>query len=208
MTALAFFIMPTQTTLYNAALDPVVDLPAGYFVLQSDTDAPDGYIKVAYDDIGGYVKAESVRAVDYTPVTKYETTVRFVCDNDGQPVKLRAAPKKSAEVVAVLPDAERGRCYGSIGGEPLISDAGSTWYYVNASGTRGYVYYAHVAVDATPPNIIEKEPDPVPETPVDVKPKTDDTAQNMSTTAAIIFIVALCIPVPFIMFFLFKKPKE
>ena len=93
--------MPAQTTLYGTSLDKIVDLPAGYFVMQTETPAPDGYISVVYDDIYGYVRTDSVTAVDYTPVTKYEKTVKFVCDNDGQPVNLRKAPKRSAEILTV-----------------------------------------------------------------------------------------------------------
>lgn len=206
--ALAFFFMPAQTTLYNADLDPVVLLPAGYFVLQTDGDRKDGYVCVVYDDIAGYVRSDAVAAVDYTPVTKYETTVTFTCDNDGQSVNLRAAPNRSAEVITVLDASATGHAYGTITGDTLIDGAGNLWYYVNASGARGYCYSAHVKVTATPPNIIEKEPpkndddDPAP--PVNADPKKE----YMNKTTAIIFIVALCIPVPFIMFYLFRRPKE
>ncbi len=207
MTALTFFFMPAQTTLYSGEMTEIVDLPAGYFVLQSGLDSPSGYISVVYDDITGYVKSDDVEAVDYTPVTKYEKTVTFSCDNDGQPVNLRAAPKKSAEIITTLQNGMSGHSYGSTTGDALIGGAGTTWYYVDVNGQKGYVYYAHVAVQPTPPNIIEKEKDPEPEVPTDA-PATVTTEQNMSATAAIIFIVALCIPVPFIMYFLFKKPKE
>ena len=207
MAALTFFFMPSQTMLYNSAAEEVVFLPAGYFVLQSDVAAPDGYIGVTYDDLTGYVRADAVQAVDYTPKTKYELTARFTCDNDGQPVRLRAAPKKSAEVVAVLEYNASGRLYGEIKGDALISGAGTDWYYVSIGGKRGYVYYAHVKADDIPPNIIEKEPEPEPEVPADTTPQIDED-DGMPTTAAIIFIVALCIPVPFIMYYLFKKPKN
>ena len=206
--ALTFFFMPAQTTLYDSTQSEIVNLPAGYFVLQSEDTAPDGYIKVSYDDLSGYVKAIDVQAVDYTPVTKYEKTATFKCDNDGQPVRLRAAPKKSAEVIETLQDGAMGRLYGSINGDPLIQDAGSEWYYVSANGKRGYVYYAHVAASPIPPNIIEKEPEIEPQVPTDTTPQIKQDDNGMPTTAAIIFIVALCVPVPFIMFDLFKKPKD
>lgn len=204
--------MPAPTTLYNADLTPVVDLPAGYFVMQtedeSDAPAPEGFIHVAYDDLTGYVRADKVKAVDYRPVTKYETTVKFKCDNDGQPVNLRAAPSKSAEILTVLGSTAEGHCYGAIAGDALIAGAGTQWYYVSYEGARGYCYCAHVKVDATPPNIIEKEPDIKPDTPTTTESSDEQPKNNMSTVTAIIFIVALCIPVPFIMFYLFRKPKE
>ncbi len=206
MTALTFFLMPAQTTLYNTAMEKVVQLPAGYFVLQNDGAAPDGYISVLYDDIGGYVKADAVQVVDYTPVTKYELTVKFRCDNDGQPVNLRAAPRKDAEILTVLDKNGGGRCYGGINGDALIAGADNVWYYVNANGVRGYCYYAHVKVDPTPPNIIEKEPDP--SQPTVTEPSEEEKPKSMSWIAAVIFIIALCIPVPFIMFYLFRKPKD
>lgn len=197
--------MPSPTTLYDENLAPVVTLPAGYFLLKNDEAAPDGFISVMYDDIKGFASASAVEQVDYTPVNKYETTVKFRCDNDGQPVNLRAEPRRAASILTVLGSSAEGHSYGTAAGDALIAGAGNIWYYVNAGGTRGYCYSAHVEVDDTPPNIIEKEDPPV--TPVTVEPATQEQ-QPMSSTAAIIFIVALCVPVPFIMFYLFRKPKN
>lgn len=207
ITALTFFIMPSPTVLYGPTLDPIVTLPAGYFVLQSSPDAPDGYISVTYDDLNGYVQKSAVTAVDYTPVNKYETTVTFRCDNDGQPVNLRSAPRKSAEILTVLESTASGRCYGHIDGDALIESVGTKWYYVASGDLRGYCYCAHVDVDVTPPNIIEKEPPPEePSDPAVTEPSGDPP--EMSVTTTIILIVALCIPVPFIMFYFFRKPKD
>ena len=208
MTALTFFLMPAQTTLYTADLEEIVELPAGYFLLQNSQISPDGYLSVTYDDINGFVKASDVQAVDYTPVTKYETTVKFKCDNDGQPVNLRAAPRRSAEIVTVLSATDTGHSYGAVSGDALIAGAGDRWYYVSTNSGRGYCYSAHVSVGPTPPNIIEKEPEPEPSDPTTTEPEPPAEPQTMSNVTAIIFIVALCIPVPFIMFFLFKKPKN
>ncbi len=207
ITALTFFIMPAPTTLFSTELEPTVTLPAGYFVLRSDEIAPDGYISVCYDDLKGLVRASDVTAVDYVPVTKYETTVRFRCDNDGQPVNLRAAPKKAAAVSTVLDAAATGRCYGTIEGDALIPECGGIWYYVDFGGVKGYCYNAHVSVDPTPPNIIEKETPPN-EVPTDVQPVEETPQSGISKTAAIVLIVALCLPVPFVMYFMFRKPKE
>lgn len=207
ITALTFFFMPAQTILYSQELTPIVSLPTGYFVLQNSDSAPEGYIAVAYDDLTGYVRADSVQAVDYTPVTKFELTVRFRCNNDGQPVNLRAEPFRSAPILSVLAPTDSGRCYGTITGDTLISGAGAVWYYVNVNGTRGYCYSAHVDVDATPPNVIEKEQLPEPEQPANTEPQPTEEQQSVSWITALIFIIALCIPVPFIMFYLFRKPK-
>lgn len=205
ITSLTFFLMPAQTVLYDSALEPVVTLPAGYFLLHADSSAPGGFISVVYDDLTGYVKTDCVTEVDYTPVTKYETTVSFGCDNDGQPVNLRSAPRRAASVIKVLPSTAKGHCYGAATGDTLIAGAGDVWYYVDYGGTHGYCYGAHVSVDPTPPNVIEKEPPPdVPTTTV----PTSTEEKPMSSVAAIIFIVALCIPVPFVMFYLFRKPKD
>lgn len=199
--------MPAPTTLYDNDLAPIVTLPAGYFVMQNETVPPSGYIAVTYDDITGYVKTSDVKSVDYVPVNKYETTVTFTCDNDGQPVNLRAAPKKTASILTVLDGTTSGRCYGAVHGDSLIQSVGDCWYYVNANGTRGYCYSAHVTVTPTPPNIIEKEDPPEPNVPTTVDPTPEDQPTALPQYTAIIFIVVLCIPVPFIMFYLFKKPK-
>ena len=108
--SLTFLMMPSGATLYNSELEPTVRLPAGYFCLKQDEPSPDGFISVTYDDLSGLVKASEVQAVDYTPVTKYETKVTFRCDNDGQPVNLRTAPRKTAEIAAVLDNGTSGRC--------------------------------------------------------------------------------------------------
>lgn len=207
LTALTFFLMPAQTTLYDANLSPIAELPTGYFLLLSDAPSQSGFISVIYDDLTGFVREADVQKVDYTPVNKYETTVKFRCANDGQPVNLRKSASKASEVLTVMPDGASGRCYGRIDGDALIVGGGTDWYYVNYNGTRGYCYYAHVEVDATPPNIIEKEPPPEEEEPNDPADAEPAPQAGMSKITAIIFIVALCIPVPFIMFYLFKKPK-
>lgn len=186
----------------------MVTLPAGYFVMQSDDPAPDGYVAVRYDDLAGYVKLADVTAVDYTPVTKYETTVRFRCSNDGQPVNLRAKPSRHAEILSVLAADAEGRSYGTAIGDAIITGGDALWYYVSAGDVRGYCYYAHISVDPTPPNIIEKVPDPNEDEPSQNVNARPENPKAMSKTVAIIFIVALCIPVPFIIFYLFKKPKN
>ncbi|MDE7464527.1 MAG: SH3 domain-containing protein, partial [Clostridiales bacterium] len=152
--ALTFFLMPSGAILYDTNLEPIVELPAGYFVLLTDEQAPDGYISVAYDDLRGFVKRANVRAVDYTPVTKYELSARFKCDNDGQPVNLRAAPYRSANVLVTLEPNASGRVYGKATGDALIKNGNTLWYYVNVDGVRGYCYYAHVSADDAPPNVI------------------------------------------------------
>lgn len=205
--ALTFFLMPAPTVLYDSDLAPVVTLPAGYFVLQTGADAPTGFIAVAYDDLTGFVADGAVRAVDYRPVTKYETTVRFKVDNDGQPINLRSAPRKGAKILTVLGDGESGRCYGEISGEQLIVGAGETWYYVSVGDIRGYCYGAHVSVDVTPANIIEKE-EPVIAPTVPADPTPEDEQNELPSTSVIILIVALCVPVPFIMLYLFRKPRK
>lgn len=209
ITALAFFLMPAPTTLYDPVdMTAVVTLPAGYFVVQNSVDAPSGYISVSYDDLSGYVKTSDVTPVDYTPVTKYETTVTFSCNNDGQPVNLRSAPRKTAEIVAVLPPAASGRSYGSITGDALINGAGDVWYYVKTQGACGYCYSAHITVTPTPPNVIEKEDPPAPDVPAVTEPENPNDDRPMPLWTAIVFIAVLCIPVPFIMFYLFRKPKK
>lgn len=205
--ALTFFLMPSGTTLYDSNLDKIATLPAGYFVLQTDAPAPEGYISVAYDDLRGFVARNSVRAVDFTPVTKYELTARFKCDNDGQPVNLRRYPFRSAEVIKTLKPNDGGRVYGTATGDALIKNGDTLWYYVNVDGVRGYCYYAHVSADDFPPNIIEIEPPEDPVAPTTADPKTEDRS-TAPPTAVIVLIVALCVPVPFIMFFMFRKKKE
>ncbi len=205
--ALTFCLMPSGATLYNAALEPIADLPAGYFVLKADDDAPpEGYLSVVYDDLRGYVELNEITAVDYIPVTKYETTARFRCDNDGQPVNLRAAPRRSAEILKTLSPDTSGRVYGTAQGDSLIKDGDTLWYYVDCDGVRGYCYYAHINADEFPPNIIEKEP--TPQKPTQPEQKTENTSdKTLPRAAVIVLIVALCVPVPFIMFYLFRKPK-
>lgn len=204
--ALTFFLMPAPTTLYNANLEPVVTLPASYFVVQTDGTAPSGYIAVMYDDLTGYVKESAVEKVDYRPVTKFEKTVKFRVNNDGQPVNLRSSPNRGGAIISVLPDGESGRCYGHIDGEQIIAGAGEKWYYVEIGGVRGYCYTAHVTVDNTPVNIIEKEEDDPPTLPTDAVP--EEPEGEIPPTSVIILIVALCVPVPFIMIYLFRSPKN
>lgn len=208
ITTLLFFIMPSPTTLYDNTLNEIVTLPAGYFVVQTEQtdDTPQGYIQVEYDDLKGLVKTTDVQAVDYVPVTKYEKTATFKCDNDGQPVNLRSAPYRTAQILTTLNSNDTGRLYGTIQGDALFKNGDTLWYYVNANGVRGYCYYAHVSVDDVPPNIIEKEePD---EQPVISDQTTTDEDLYLPKAASIALIVVLCIPIPFIIFFLFRKKSD
>lgn len=206
--ALTFFLMPSDTALLDSNLEEIVTLPAGYFLLLTDAPAPDGYIGVAYDDLKGYVELKNVQEKDYTPVTKYELTATFKCDNDGQPVRLRKAPKRSAEVLMTLDANKSGRLYGTATGDALIKNGDTLWYYVNVDGVRGYCYYAHVSADKIPSNIIEKEEPPEPSAPTATEPTKKDTSTAAPPTAVIVLIVALCVPVPFVMFYMFRKKKE
>ena len=205
--AVTLFLMPAPTVLYDADLTPVVTLPAGYFVIQTDGDAPSGYIAVMYDDLVGLVSSSAVTPFDYTPAVKYEKTVKFKVNNDGQPINMRSAPQKNAKVLTVLPDGEVGRSYGYIDGDQLIHGAGERWYFVAVGEIKGYCYGAHITVDNTPPNIIEREEEEnPPSTPTDALPEQAES--DAPPISVIILIVALCVPVPFIMLYLFRKPQN
>lgn len=199
--AISFALLNLGTTLYTENLTPIVTLPPTYFVgLVDEAVNEDGMYHVIYNDIDGYVYASEVERVDYTPKYKYETTVTFTVDNDGQSANLREAPNhSSAKVLTVLPSGSIGYCYGETIGSALIPAFGGLWYYVRIGEYRGYIYGAHASVSTTPENIIEAE---------EVIAPPIDPEESLPDSFAIILIILLCIPAAGIMYLIFKKRED
>lgn len=196
---ISYALMSVGTTLYTETLTPIVTLPPTYFIgIVDEAKTANGMYHVVYNDIDGYVYASEVEVVDYTPKYKYETTVTFTVNNDGQSANLRSEPNHlAASILTVLPSGASGYCYGEVIGTSLITAFGGLWYYVRIGDYRGYIYGAHATVTTTPENTIEAE--------VTIAPGTDDTEEVLPDTFAIILILLMCVPAVGVMYLIFKK---
>ena len=196
----------TLYTLTESGYEQTAFLPATYFVTVVK-DAGDGYSLVSYLDVVGYMKNDELSGVDFFPKVKY-ASARFTVSNDSQPANLRLRPGKDSPVSEVMPSGESGTAIGTIEGDELISGAGGKWYYVRyESGGEyryGYVYGAHVSVEAFGENTFEAEPSP----PSHVTEKQEPSYSGLSLPLQTVLIVCLCTPVTVGAFMLRRKPNK
>lgn len=204
--------MENGATLYNysdGVYAEVAVLPKSYFaavIKQND----DGYTLVSYMDVSGYIKSDQLKKVDFTPKYKY-ADASFTVSNDSQPANLRSRPDHTdkSNILTVMPDGGKGKVIGSIEGSALIAAAGNTWYYVRYENggdlTYGYVYSAHITPVDFGTNSMERE-----ESGSDggIEDGQEQPSMEMSLPVQIIFIVALCLPVVFIMLLMFSKKNR
>lgn len=181
--------------------------PTFYVAVLKEND--DGYCLVSYMDVTGFVKAEALEKVDFTPKTKY-ADCGFTVSNDSQPANLRSTPSRGDNVVAVMPNGAVGKVIGTAVGDELISGAGGIWYYVRYENggtlTYGYVYNAHITAEPFGTGSDEREP----QKDGGIQDEREQSAFELSPPLQIVLIVALCLPVVLCAFMLRKKksPKK
>lgn len=211
--AVEYAYLPTPVTMMfknGAQYEPATSLPATYFVAVIENENADGYLKVSYLDITGYVRAADVEKVDYEPKFKYAepSLLTFV---EGSTTYLRSRPfsNGNSSVIADVPSDKSLVYYGTVDGDELYTGAGNKWYYVrynDADGEMlyGYLYSAHArSVQPIKDNTIEKVEPPPDTTPPPVKPGEAGLPKGVS--AAI--IACLSLPAVGIMFYLFFKGR-
>lgn len=177
---------------------PVTVLPQTYFV--TIIESRDDCLRVTYKNVDGYVSADSVSLVDFTPKTKF-ASAKLKLLNDGGTVNVRSEPDHtSANVIARLSDGASLYYYGTIPGTIQNEVIGDEWFCVELESGRGYVYSMYAQAEPIKQNVIEVEPEPdVPD------PLPESTATG---TGEYFFIAALCLPVIILMYLLFKNDSN
>jgi hypothetical protein len=179
-------------------------LPETYFVEVLE-QVDQVFYKVRYDDIIGYVKFSAINIKDYEPVSCFPSNLFLTISGDIT-ANVRALPDATSELVATLPSGASAQYYNKTLGQELNSGS-AYWYYIkiqNGAKTQyGYVYADYVAVqnEIIIPN--DTSPKPLPSVQ-DPEEKLNDT-YNFWTQ--IIIALAICIPVVFLIYLIFKPRK-
>lgn len=147
----------------------------------------DGYYRVNYNGISGYIKSNTVKEVSSTPTTPYPYNIKIVIGNN---CNLRSTPTTTQQlnnIVCTLHAGEENITFiGRIYSEEAIDFGGTTWYYVNYNGQYGYVYNKYI-----------KSVSPIYHNTESVTflSATQDTITNPIThTPSLIIIIILLIP--------------
>lgn len=207
-TDLTYARIGSDAVLYDfkdGAYVEVTVLPPTFYVAVLNENE-DGYNLVSYMDVTGFMKADAMEKVGFTPKTKYADCA-FSVSNDGQGANLRSSPVRGDNVIVVMPSGSGGKIVGTAAGDELISGAGESWYYVryeNGSNvTFGYVYGAHVAAEA----FGEGSDESLPPHENDTTEEREQPVFELSPPLQIVLIVSLCLPVVLCVFMLRKKRK-
>ena len=208
---LSYAIIGQNALLYrktNTQFAPVTTLPPSYFVAIIGEEE-NGYLRVSYLDIDGYMLASDLTAVDYTPKFKYAENTALTVSNDGHLVNFRATPTSSGKVLATVNSGNSLYYYGQVAGEVSNEFIGDTWYYarfVSSDGTclYGYIYSLYAHASPIPPNEIVAQTPPSEA----VLPSVSASGFTSAQTREIVIIVSLCLPVLAISYLIFRNEKR
>ena len=143
---ITYALIGENATLYRLSegeFIPVTSLPSTYFVAILGEEK-NGYIKVSYLDIDGFIKASDITLVDYIPKYKFAQSTSLTLSNDGHLVNFRASPSSEGKILSTISSGESIYYYGQVSGEnsnPLIGD---TWYFARCVSSSGESIYGYV----------------------------------------------------------------
>lgn len=144
-------IMHTEVYLYKSPTDIkdssniYFELPETYFV-ELTGSANENYYSAKYLSFSGYVKKDSVQAVEGTPQNPYLENINFRVYAD-MSRDLRSEPNTSSgnsTQVAHIPLLSKNLTYfGKVKGECLIEGRTNVWYYCKYTGDKDYYGYIY-----------------------------------------------------------------
>ena len=144
-------IMFDNVLLYKAPVESTensnvyFELPKTYFV-ELLSLANDDFYEVNYSSFHGYVKKDSVQAVNQKPTTPYLENISFRVYAE-MSRDLRSEPNTTAGTssqVAYIPLLNRNLTYyGRIEGERLIEGRTNIWYYCKFTADKDYYGYVY-----------------------------------------------------------------
>lgn len=144
-------ILYNQVYLYklpednNTSSNIYFEIPRSYFVELTDS-VNDLFYKANYLNFAGYVKKESVQAVENTPTMPYLNNLNFRIYAELSR-QLRSEPNissSSSNLLATIPLYSRNLQYiGKIEGECLIDGRTNVWYFCKYSADIDYYGYVY-----------------------------------------------------------------
>ena len=140
-------IMYEQVYLYKNPIEDdsitniYFELPKTYFVEICDVE--NNFYLAKYQNLIGYVKKNSVQAVDSIPAEPFLNNITFRVYSELSE-RLFSLPESSSMLITKIPSLTRNiQYFGKVYGERLIDGRTNIWYYCKFSSTTdfyGYVY--------------------------------------------------------------------
>ncbi len=153
---------------------------------------------VDYCDVQGYVLKSVVRKIIGTPKNSFPNLT--ISTNDDK-CFFRSSPKRADDnIIGTLqPFTSNIRYIGKIVGQEMWDFGGTTWYFVNYNGIKGYIYGGYlISRPSVPPNT---------EQIAFIESEQYLTVNPLSNQACLAIIFLTLIPAVFILIMLFKSPK-
>lgn len=180
-------------------------LPETYFVEVLER-VDEVFYKVRYVDVVGYVKFSAINIKDYVPVSVFPTNLTLKISGDIT-ANIRSLPDTGSALVTTLASGTTAQYYNKTPGQELNSGS-SYWYYIKVNnGSQslyGYVYSDYVTVNTE--IVFPNDISPMPASNVkDPDEKLNDT---YTFWTQVIIALAICIPVVFIIYLIFKPRKK
>lgn len=172
-------------------------LEASYFVkiiLVHDND----FYFVSYNEVEGYVLKSVVKKIIGTPKNKFPNLT--VSTNENKCL-LRSSPMRTDSNILATIEANTTsiKYIGKIIGQEMWDFGGTTWYFVNYHGLKGYIYGGYLTTrPVVPPNTEQIS---------FIESESYLTVNPLSNQQCLVIIFITLIPAVFILVVLFKKPK-
>ncbi len=140
LSSIELYKLSTDT---NDVVDIFCMIEKSYFVEIISENSMD--YKVNYNGITGFVKKNDVQLVSNIPNTPFPNNIKITIGNSCN-MRLTPSTKTTTNnVITVLPEGTSDIIFlGRIFAEESIDFGGTTWYYVNYNGERGYIYNKYV----------------------------------------------------------------
>lgn len=206
-------VQNTNIYLYESIQGkPMFEIPETFYVKLLSSE--NNFYKCHYNGVVGFVLKSEVQCVAYPPDTPYLNYISF--RNYGtQSSELRTEPSRMGGIktlVTELPLYESNFCYyGKLSGEEVVPNRGDVWYYCsytkNNQTNYGYIYAGLVDM------MTQYSLNPLDLHPIDAhiwegKTQTGGATLSLPTKKETLVILAISLPIIFVIALLFKPIKK
>ncbi len=136
-----------QNTLEDSFDNIYFKLPQSYFVKL--VSQQDNILYVEYDGIMGYVSTTGLQQCYSVPTMPYASNLTLETI-DACNVVIYDAPTSTSKYIGLIPfNATNVKYYGTVVGQEIMSDQGSTWYFVKYQSFEQGVLYGYIYAPLT-----------------------------------------------------------
>lgn len=203
-------IVENNSLLYRTPTDS--DLPENIYFYLPETyfveileQVDEVFYYVRFSNVLGYVKFSAINVKDYVPVSIFPKNLTLKISGDLS-ANIRELPQSSSTLVTSLPSGTSMVYLNKTAGQELRSGQ-SYWYFVKipneTADKYGYIYADYISLESE--IIIPNDTSPMP---IEDNPNSEEKKNNTYTIwTQVIIALAVCIPVVFIIYLLFKPRK-